>query len=111
MKTKCYSVRLQSLTSISDKCYKAVSFDGSEDLIPKSHVFGPDYEVSKSEAYFISAWILEKKSIQYSHKKERWFDSESGRMLPTITIEHHVPVKLDVNKIKHDATLVRPTDK
>jgi hypothetical protein len=96
-KVKCYSVRLASLTRISDKCYKATGFDGSEDLIPASQVFGPDYEVQKCDAYFISAWILEKKNLQYSDKKERWFDSDSGDMLPTYTVEHHKPEK--VNKI------------
>lgn len=72
-KTKCYSVRLESLTSISEKAYKAVAFDGSSAILPKSQVFGPDYEVQKSDAYWISAWILEQKDIQYSSKKVRWF--------------------------------------
>lgn len=92
MKTKCYSVRLQSLRMISDKCYKAVAFDGSEALIPASQVFGPDYSVQKSDAYWISAWILGKKDLQYSSKKEGWFD-ENGNQLPTYHVEHHVPEK------------------
>lgn len=40
MKVLCYSVRLSSLTSISEKAYKAVAFDGSEAIIPKSQVSG-----------------------------------------------------------------------
>ena len=88
MKTKCYSVRLESLVSISDKAYKATSFDGSCDILPKSCVFGQDYEVMKSDAYWIASWILEKKQLQYSTKKEAWFD-ENGRMLPTFTITKH----------------------
>lgn len=71
-KVKCYSVRLESLISISDKCFLARGFDGSEDLIPKSQVFGQDYDVTKSDAYYISAWILSKKKITYSIKKERY---------------------------------------
>ena len=74
-RTKCYSVRLQSLVSISDQAYKATAFDGSSDIIPKSQVYGPDYEVSKSAAYWIAAWILEKKNIQYSTKKVMWFNA------------------------------------
>lgn len=76
MKTKCYSVRLESMTPISSKCYKAVAFDGSEALIPASQVFGKDYEVMKSEAWWISAWWLEKDdvSLQYSTKKCKWFN-------------------------------------
>ena len=69
MKVLCYSVRLQSLTDISEKAVRATTFDGSEAIIPKSQVFGQDYEVNKSEAYFISAWILEKKDLQYSRQK------------------------------------------
>lgn len=93
MKTKCYSVRLESLVSISDKAYRATSFDGSSDIIPKSQVFGMDYDVQKSAAYWIASWVLEKKDIQYSNKKEAWFDSDTGDMLPTYHIEHHTPIK------------------
>lgn len=93
-KTKCYSVRLQSLTSISSKCFKAKGFDGSEALIPKSQVFGSDYDVQKSEAYWISAWILEKKEIQYSTKKEGWYNPQTGRVEAPYFLEitHHKPI-------------------
>ena len=90
MRTLCYSVRLESLVRISDKAFKATAFDGSSDIIPASQVFGVDFEVHKSDAYWISAWILGKKSIQYSSKKQAWFD-ENGHMMPTYTIERHMP--------------------
>lgn len=90
MKTLCYSVRLESLVKISDKAYKATSFDGTTDIIPASQVFGHDYDVVKSDAYWISAWILDKKNIQYSSKKKAWFD-ENGHQLPTYIVEHHTP--------------------
>lgn len=95
MKTLCYSVRLSSLTAISDKCYKATAFDGSEALIPKSQVFGQDYSVQKSEAYWISEWILRQKSLQYSGKKEAWFDSVTRKEVPTWTIKKHEPTKIE----------------
>ncbi len=94
MRTLCYSVRLESLTNISEKCFKATAFDGSEALIPKSQVFGQDWDVSKSEAYWISKWILEQKSIQYSSKKEAWFDSITRKKLPTFTIEKYTPERI-----------------
>lgn len=104
MKTKCYSVRLESLVSISDKAFKARSFDGSEDILPKSQVFGQDYEVVKSKAYWISAWILEKKSLQYSSKKVGWFNSKTGNIEPNYTYEvkkhipqQKIPVKTPIN--------------
>ena len=92
MRTLCYSVRLESLVRISYKAFIATAFDGSQDIIPSSQVFGVDYEVQKSDAYWISAWILKKKNIQYSDKKQAWFD-ENGRKMPTYTIEHHTPEK------------------
>jgi len=75
-KIKCYSVRLESLTSISEKASRATAFDGSTAIIPKSMVFGHDYEVQKSEAVWIAAFILEKEdcNLQFSNKKVRWFN-------------------------------------
>lgn len=107
MKTKCYSVRLESLVSISDKAYLASAFNGSEAIIPKSQVFGQDFNVTKSDAYWIAAWILEKKDLQYSSKKEAWFDSDTGRMLPTYTIEKHVPNKIEIKESTADESLIR----
>lgn len=103
--TKCYSVRLQCLVSISDKCYKAVAFDGSEDLIPKSQVYGQDWDVHKSEAYWISAWILERKNIQYSYKKWTMF-TKDGRNVGQIDFKHHVPKKIN-KEVIHDKNLER----
>lgn len=97
MRTLCYSVRLESLVRISDKAFKAAAFDGSSDIIPASQVFGRDYEVMKSDAWWISAWILEKKSIQYSRKKRAWFD-KNGHMMPTYTSERHTPEKRDAKE-------------
>lgn len=91
MKVKAFSVRLSSLIKISDKAYKATAFDGSTAIIPISQVFGEDYEVIKSEAYWISEWILSKKDLQYSDKKKAWFDTESGKKLPTYQITKHIP--------------------
>lgn len=92
MKLKYYSVRLESLVSISDKAYLANAFDGSSAIIPKSQVIGPDMEVQKCEAYWISAWILEKKTLQYSSSKVRYYDTETGQFLPYIT--HYTPKRV-----------------
>lgn len=106
MRIKCYSVRLQSLVSISNKAYLATSFDGSSDVLPKSQVFGLDNSVTKSEAYWISVWILEKKKLQYSKKKEKYFDSETGRELVCSTVEKHIPSVINKNN-KPDEDLIR----
>ena len=106
MRTLCYSVRLESLVRISDKAFKATSFDGSSDIIPASQVFGRDYEVMKSDAYWISAWILGKKNIQYSGNKQEWFD-EHGNQLPTYTIERHTPEKREAKENNEIESLKR----
>ena len=95
MRSLCYSVRLSSLTAISDKCYLATAFDGSQALIPKSQVFGQDYSVQKSEAYWISEWILKQKSLQYSGKKQATFDTVTRKEVPVWIVEKHEPIKID----------------
>lgn len=95
MKILCYSVRLSSLTEISDKCYKVTAFDGSEALIPKSQVFGQDYSVQKTDAYWISEWILKQKSLQYSTKKQSFFDTITRKEVQTWIIEKHEPVRIE----------------
>lgn len=108
-KVKCYSVRLESLISVSEKCYKATSFDGQTALIPKSQVFGQDYDVQKSDAYWISAWILEQKQIQYSTKKFTFFDKEKADYMSDrgIEIERHIPEEKDCIDVAPIAELVR----
>lgn len=93
-KTQCFSVRLETLVSISDKAYKARSYDGSEDILPKSCVFGKDHEVKKRDAYWVASWILPKKKIQYSTKKEAWFD-EKGKRLPECSSVRHKPNQVE----------------
>lgn len=107
MRTKCHSVRLQSLTLISPKCYKAVAFDGGEALIPVSQVFGQDYDVQKSEAYWITAWILGQKPIQHSTKKTGFFDSVTRRRLADIRVEVITPEPIEAKPIEVDESLAR----
>ncbi len=98
------SVRLKSIVSISDKALKIEDFNGNIDIIPKSQFFGQDYEVLKSNAYWISEWILEQKKITYSNKKIGY--EKNGKINPYIHIEKHIPSKV-TKKIKHDESLVR----
>lgn len=107
MRIKCYSVRLESIVSISDKCFIVSSYDGRQSLIPKSQYYGEDPEVKKDNAHFISAWILEKVDIQYSGKKERWFDSATKKMLPTYKVEKHVPKRVKKTNTLPDESLIR----
>lgn len=93
---KCYSVRLKSLVQISGKAYRAEDFNGNIDIIPSSQIMGVDYDVFKSEAYWISAWILEKKELTYSISKSAEF--KDGKMIPTVTIERHKPEIINKNK-------------
>lgn len=97
-KTKCYSVRLKSLTQITQKCWKALDWQGNEYLIPDSQYFGVDYSVSKSDAFWIACWIIDKEDchLQVSTKKVGWYNPKKGSVEPTVEIivEHHTPEKL-----------------
>jgi len=107
-KVKCYSVRLESMISISEKCYKATAFDGSSALIPKSQVFGQDYDVQKSDAWWISEWILKQKELQYSSKKESWFEKElSHASNEGVEIERHIPEEKECVETEPIAELVK----
>lgn len=94
MRIKCFSVRLKSLVRISDKACIAEAYDGSKDIMPISQIYGYDSDVRKSDAFWISEWILSKKSIQYSHKKQAWFDKDKKIMLATYSVEKHKPEKI-----------------
>lgn len=103
MRTKCISVRLESLVRISPKAFKANAYDGSSAIIPESQIFGPDFGVEKSEAWWISEWILRQKQLQWSPKKIAWFDSESRKQLPSYVVEKHSPgyvAPLESNEIE-----------
>lgn len=84
---KCHSVRLESLTAISPKAYLACCFDGSEALLPASQIFGED----GGEAWWVSAWILEKKTIQFSRKRTAMFCTRTRKLLPVYEVVKHVP--------------------
>ena len=104
MKTKCYLVRLDSLIQISDKCYLATAFDGSEDYIPAKFIFGYDPAVQKSNAYWIAAWILERKNLQYSAKKVAWFNSDDYQ-------DPHTPAYVKETKVRiHTPETIQPQD-
>lgn len=90
MRTKCASVRVDSFRKISDKAYLLRSFDGREAIIPASQYYGYDNDVSKSDAVWISEWILQKKDVQWSSKKTAYFDSETRNQLPSYEIKKHV---------------------
>lgn len=94
MKIRCFSVRLKSLIQISDKAYKATAFDGSTAIFPISQIYGENL-FDKPNTFWISEWILARKTIQYSHKKEAFFDSKTRKMLPTIKVSMHIPAPIE----------------
>ncbi len=96
MKILCYSVRYADLRVLSPKAVLLKSFDGSEAVIPRSQIFGEDFSSSKSEAVWVSAWILERKGIQYSAKRAAWFDPETRKMYPDVQVIRHKAAKVAV---------------
>lgn len=94
MRSKCYKVRLKRLTSISDKAYLAEDFNGNKDVLPKSQVYCPDLAAGEDEeVWWISAWILEKKSLNYSTKGAKFYDTKSHRL--TSTGSMHVAAQVE----------------
>ena len=94
MRSKCYKVRLKRLTSISDKAYLAEDFNGNKDVLPKSQVYCPDLAAGEDEeVWWISAWILEKKSLNYSAKCAKFYDTKSHRL--TSTGSMHVAAQVE----------------
>lgn len=98
-KVKVISARLQSLVEISPKCYKATDWQGNTALIPKSQVYGRDYDVQKSDAWWISEWfaIKEDFKLMISLKKIGWYNLNTRNIEPNyeLIIEHHVPEKIE----------------
>lgn len=94
MKIRCFSVRLKGLIQISDKAYKATAFDGSTAIFPISQIYGENL-FDKPNTFWISEWILARKTIQYSHKKEAFFDSETRKMIPTVCVTRHTPKAIE----------------
>lgn len=94
-KTVCVSVKLKSFERITDKCYKAIAFDGSEALIPASCYFGNDLTSSGSDAYWIAEWILKKRDLQYSDKKKAEFRQRLDKPARnTVEYIHHTPSEI-----------------
>lgn len=89
-----------------------MGFDGSEAVIPKSQVFGPDFGVSKCEAYWISDWILGKKQLQYSNKKEGWYNPDKRTVEPSvkIVVEKHIPTRIEPKEVQPHASLIRQSE-
>ena len=115
MQVLCYSVRLVDLYPYSDKAFKAVDYSGMKEFIPKSQVFGRDEDVKKSDAYWISEWILEQKKLQYSKKKCAWFDKDTRKLEESYgtsgpvgeSIKKHVPKHIEAIKSEPAKELLR----
>ncbi len=100
---KCYLVKLKEFEQISPKCYKAVDYAGNEALIPASQFCG----YSGSNGVYLTAWILERKNLQYSTKKPVDI-LDGGVNDDVVTIRKHTPEKLDPEKgIVADESLTR----
>lgn len=110
-RVKCYLVKLAELRAISPKAYLAVCFDDREVVIPRSQVFGVDLSSTKSDAYWIAAWIVEKHGLQHSQKNFGWYDrSKPVRSVRCGTfkrIERIVPKRVEPVEVSADPELLR----
>jgi hypothetical protein len=108
-KVLCISVRFKALEEYSSKSYKADTWCGKKLFIPNSAYLGQDYEVQKSEAHWIAEWFLKKQEsgFSYSEKKKAWIDKTTGKVMPIIQIERHVPEPINSKDISPDESLIR----
>ena len=104
---KCYLVKLKEFYQITPKCYKAVDFSGNEDLIPASQVGGIMQGKAGANVY-ISAWILEQKSLVYSDKNPVFIEPGEMPDEDVVIITKHHPQKLEPETgVTADETLTR----
>lgn len=111
-KTKCYLVRLSEFRRISPKCFKAVDFSGHEELIPASQFFGYGDNEKAGESVYLSAWILERKTLQYSEKTPVYLtddgQNECNVDADAVVYVKHIPKKLEPEiGVEADASLTR----
>jgi hypothetical protein len=102
MRVKCYLVKLKDLVDISEKAYKAIAYDGSEAILPKSQIIRPD-----GDAWWISCWVMDQKQLQFSKKKVAWIDTRTMQVMPVVTIETHVPQRIEPTNADANDELVR----
>jgi hypothetical protein len=100
---KCYLVKLAEFNQISPKCYKAVDYSGNEALIPASQFCG----YAGQNGVYLTAWILERKNLQYSMKKPVDI-LDGGINGDIVTITKHTPAKLEAETgVVPDESLIR----
>lgn len=107
MRVVCHRVRLKELISISDKCYKAVCFDGKSDLIPKSQVYEIELTSKDILEVWLPEWILHQKKLQYSPTHKREYDKGTGKQIPKVEIIKNIPQKITNLKQEPDNELIR----
>lgn len=100
---KCFCIKAKSIVDISAKCLKVSDYNGNEELIPKSQVYG--FSDGNSQCIWIAAWLVEKRTLTYSAKKEGWFDA-NGNNYSAIT-EKIVPEEVSPSKVEEIAELLR----
>lgn len=69
-KKLAYMVKYEIIARETDKALLVVSFNGSEDWIPKMAVHNSPSNSTKSDSILVEAWALKNKDIQYSMKKK-----------------------------------------
>jgi hypothetical protein len=104
MRNKCYLVKLKELVSISEKAYKAIAYDGSEAILPKSQVIKP---ADEEDSWWITCWIMDQKNLQHSKKNMAWIDTKTMQVQPVVTVVTHVPKSINPIDNDPDSDLIR----
>ena len=90
MKTKVYEIKIKSIAP-RGAAYFIEDYNGNSDYFPQSQIFDDGSKLYASE------WILEQKSITYSKKYPKWYDSKTARVTDHIEVIKIVPKKIEFN--------------
>ena len=86
----CYVVKLKEVSSISPKAYKVKDYQGNTEIMPKRQMC-----FKRGNEWWCSRWILSKKSLVYSTKSICNVDFMNMKEIPMITVETHIPKKIE----------------
>ncbi len=92
---KCYLITFLSITSISDKAYKATNTDGNINFIPKSQVMERN-----GKDCWLPEWYLKNNNYQYLGNESKYFTPDEEPILNTITTAIIKPEEPSFHRLK-----------
>lgn len=93
---------------ITPKCFKAITLENKELLIPSSQVYDIDDEGYENLVFvWMSRWIINQKKLWVSKKKYKLFYKDSKNEAAKIIRIKHIPKSITNLKQEPDNELIR----